>query len=65
VAHHFLLEGIRYLVKFYELWSASAKATAGLATATALKKAQEFVRSHKKWEHPYYWAAWQLWGLPE
>ncbi len=36
----------------------------GLLTATALKKAQEFVRSHKKWEHPYYWAAWQLWGLP-
>ena len=61
------------MVKFYELWSASAKATADksakatarLPTATALKKAQEFVRSHKKWEHPYYWAAWQLWGLPE
>ena len=17
------------------------------------------------WEHPYYWAAWQLWGLPD
>jgi len=50
------------MVKFYELWKPGK-----VATATALKKAQEFVRDHPdhpKWKHPYYWAAWQLWGLP-
>ena len=52
------------MVKFYELWMGT-KVRKGLPTATALKKAQEFVRSHKTWEHPYYWAAWQLWGLPD
>ena len=31
----------------------------------ALKGAQEHVRSHEKWRHPYYWAAWVLWGLPD
>ena len=46
------------MTKFYELWKPG-----GMSTAGALKKAQEFVRGHKKWEHPYYWAAWQLWGL--
>ena len=45
------------MVKFYELWKSHP-------TATALRKAQEFVRSHQKWKHPYYWAAWQLWGIP-
>jgi CHAT domain-containing protein/Tfp pilus assembly protein PilF len=48
------------MVKFYELWKPGK-----IATATALKKAQEYVRSHEKWSHPYYWAAWQLWGLPD
>ena len=46
------------MVKFYELWKPGK-----MATATALRKAQEFVRGHEKWKHPYYWAAWQLWGL--
>jgi CHAT domain-containing protein/Tfp pilus assembly protein PilF len=45
------------MVKFYELWKG------GEETATALRKAQEFVRGQEKWKHPYYWAAWQLWGL--
>ena len=44
------------MVKFYELWKTHP-------TATALKKAQEHVASHETWRHPYYWAAWQLWGL--
>jgi CHAT domain-containing protein len=52
------------MVKFYELWNPKDRSK-GLATATALKKAQEYVASHDKWKHPYYWAAWQLWGLPE
>jgi len=46
------------MVKFYKLWET-------LPAATALRRAQEFVRGHDKWKHPYYWAAWQLWGLPE
>ena len=51
------------MVKFYELWN--PKDGKGLPTVTALKRAQEFVKSHEKWEHPYYWAAWVLWGLPD
>ncbi len=31
--------------------------------AAALERAQAYVRSHEQWEHPYYWAAWVLWGL--
>jgi CHAT domain-containing protein len=30
-----------------------------------LKQAQAYIRNHEKWSHPYYWAAWVLWGLPE
>ncbi|MCZ6572882.1 MAG: CHAT domain-containing protein, partial [Planctomycetota bacterium] len=45
--------------KFFQLWKRGAPA------ASALMKAQAHVRSKKKWKHPSYWAAWQLWGLPE
>jgi tetratricopeptide (TPR) repeat protein len=48
------------MTRFYELWKPGS-----MATATALKKSQAFVASHDKWEHPYYWAAWQLWGLAD
>ncbi len=51
------------MVKFYELWNPK-EGTPGLPAAEALQKAQEFVRSQEKWQHPYYWAAWVLWGLP-
>ncbi len=51
------------MIKFYELWNPS-DATKGLGVAAALKQAQAHVRSHDKWRHPYYWAAWVLWGLP-
>ena len=53
------------MVKFYELWN-PGDASKGLGCAAALKKAQEFVREHPdhpEWKHPYYWAAWVLWGL--
>jgi len=50
------------MVKFYELWS--PEEGEGLGAAAALKQAQTFVRGHEKWKHPYYWAAWALWGLP-
>ena len=51
------------MAKFYELWN--PEEGEGLPAATALNQAQEFVKSHEKWEHPYYWAAWVLWGLPD
>ena len=52
------------MTKFYELWNPK-DGQARLPTAEALRTAQEFVRSQEKWKHPYYWAAWVLWGLPE
>lgn len=50
------------MVKFYELWNPTEGE--GIPTAAALEQAQEFIRNHEKWKHPYYWAAWVLWGLP-
>ncbi len=50
------------MIKFYEYWS--PKDGKGLTAAEALKRAQDHVRAQKKWEHPAYWAAWVLWGLP-
>ena len=52
------------MVKFYELWNPK-DGKPGLPTAEALRRAQAFVRSQEKWRHPYFWAAWVLWGLPE
>jgi CHAT domain-containing protein len=54
------------MAKFYELWRPPGAAGGpGVGAATALRLAQEHVRSQEKWRHPYHWAAWQLWGLPE
>ncbi len=52
------------MIKFYELWNPK-DGTKGLGAAAALKKAQAFIKGHDKWKHPYYWAAWQLWGLAD
>jgi CHAT domain-containing protein/Tfp pilus assembly protein PilF len=52
------------MTKFYELWNPK-DGKPGLPTAEALKQAQEFVKAQEKWKHPYYWAAWVLWGLPD
>ena len=27
--------------------------------------AQKHIREQEKWGHPYFWAAWVLWGLPD
>jgi CHAT domain-containing protein len=48
------------MVRFYELWKGD-----GIAPAAALRAAQDWTRSQEQWKHPYYWAAWQLWGLPD
>ena len=52
------------MVRFYELWSPK-DGKRGMGAAAALKQAQASVRAQEKWKHPYYWAAWVLWGLPE
>ena len=46
------------MMAFYEFWKTES-------TATALRKAQAAVASREDWAHPFYWAAWQLWGLPD
>jgi CHAT domain-containing protein len=65
------------MIKFYELWNPRPKGADAkgaerdeavpkpLGAAAALKQAQAFVRSQPKWQHPYFWAAWVLWGLPD
>ena len=50
------------MTKFYALWY--PEKGKGMAAADALQQAQAHVRHHEKWSHPYYWAAWVLWGLP-
>ena len=52
------------MTKFYALWNPK-DGSHGKPPAEALKEAQAFVKGHKKWEHPQYWAAWVLWGLPD
>jgi len=60
------------MVRFYALWKGGGEGTAddasGLPAAAALRQAQAFVRDHPdhpEWKHPFYWAAWVLWGLPD
>jgi CHAT domain-containing protein len=52
------------MVEFYELWN-PRDGSEGLRASEALQQAQAHVRAQEGWEHPYYWAAWVLWGLPE
>ncbi|MDJ0973945.1 MAG: CHAT domain-containing tetratricopeptide repeat protein [Planctomycetota bacterium] len=51
------------MTKFYELWSPDDGK--GISAAAALRAAQDHVRAQEKWKHPYYWAAWVLWGLAD
>jgi CHAT domain-containing protein len=51
------------MMKFYELWN--PKTGTGMSAAAALQQAQAHIRAQEKWSHPYYWAAWVLWGLPD
>jgi len=52
------------MVKLYELWNPKGSGKA-VPAAGALRRAQRHVASHARWKHPFYWAAWQLWGLPD
>ncbi|MBL9086936.1 MAG: CHAT domain-containing protein, partial [Planctomycetia bacterium] len=49
---------------FYAAWSPKDGGK-GLPASAALRKAQEAVAADPRWKHPYYWAAWVLWGLPD
>jgi CHAT domain-containing protein len=49
--------------RFYELWNPE-DGSEGLPAARALREAQAYVGKQPDWEHPHYWAAWVLWGLP-
>ena len=50
------------MTKMYELW-APKDGGARVSVDAALRTAQEYVRSQEKWKHPYYWAAWVIWGV--
>jgi CHAT domain-containing protein len=49
------------MLKFYELWN-PRRGRIGMDPAEALRRAQDHVRAQRAWSHPYYWAAWTLWG---
>jgi CHAT domain-containing protein len=48
------------MTTFYGLWRPGA-----LSAAAALRRAQQSVASQERWKDPRFWAAWQLWGLPD
>ena len=52
------------MVEFYKRWNPK-DGSKGISAAAALRAAQAHVRAQEKWKHPYYWAAWVLWGLPD
>jgi CHAT domain-containing protein len=52
------------MVKFHELWN-PVEGADRFSAAAALRQAQEHVRGTDAWSAPQYWAAWQLWGLPD
>ena len=55
------------MTRFYELWNPK-DVSKRMRASKALTEAQNFVRDHPdhpEWKHPYYWAAWILWGVPE
>ncbi|HVG93390.1 MAG TPA: CHAT domain-containing protein [Planctomycetota bacterium] len=49
------------MTKFYDLWN-PRRGRIGIDASEALRKAQAYVRDQPAWRHPYYWAAWTLWG---
>ena len=50
---------------FYEHWNPKSGEAKGLPAAEALRAAQAELRKNPKWSHPFYWAGWSLWGLPD
>jgi CHAT domain-containing protein len=50
--------------RFYESWNPKDPAKRK-RPSQALLEAQRFVASQPAWSDPFFWAAWQLWGLPD
>jgi CHAT domain-containing protein len=73
ITHALMTAGAQSVVS--ALWSVEVNATmalfqtfyqhiiAGEPPAVALRAAMEAIRATPEWEHPYYWAAWQVHGL--
>jgi CHAT domain-containing protein len=73
ITQAFLTAGAKSVVT--ALWSVNVKATnalfqafyqqirAGYPPAVAMREAMAEIRNTPGWEHPYYWAAWQVYGL--
>jgi CHAT domain-containing protein len=73
ITQAFLTAGAKSVVT--ALWSVEVNATmalfqafyqqirAGYPPAVAMRKAMAEIRNTSGWEHPYYWAAWQVYGL--
>ena len=65
------------MVKFYELWNLGRSPRTRASEASRrgpgpgcrrprrCGRRRRSCASQEKWKHPYYWAAWVLWGLPE
>jgi len=51
------------MTEFYRRFNASDGPRE--SAAAALRAAQASVRAQKKWAHPRFWAAWQLWGVAD
>jgi tetratricopeptide (TPR) repeat protein len=52
-----------FMQAFYGAWNPAGGAE-GAEAATALRIAQDHVRTQPRWAHPQYWAGWTLWGRP-
>ena len=54
----------KYYPPLYARWGA-CEAGKRPGAADALRAAQAVVRSQPKWQDPYFWAGWVVWGRPE
>lgn len=51
------------LGRFRALWMDAGRPDVA-AAAALLRKAQQHVAAKAEWKDPYFWAGWQLWGVP-
>ncbi len=47
------------MTSFYRHWKP------GVAASKALRSAQNELRRQARWSDPFFWAGWQLWGVPD